>query len=65
MAVNNPYGKHSFYDLDESWYRYLAADRKTRQRMCEEMIETEALVLGVAVVAGIILGIVALCNGWI
>ena len=65
MSVSNPYGKHSFYDLDESWYRYMAADRKTRQRMCEETIEIENIVLGVAVVVGIVFGIVALCKGWI
>lgn len=63
--MGNAYGKHSFYDLDESWYRYMAADRKTRQRMCESMIETENIVLGVGVVIGLVVGIVALCKGWI
>lgn len=63
--ADNSYGKHSFYDLDESWYRYMAADRKTRKQMCEEMLECEALVLGVGAIVGIIVGIVALCKGWI
>ena len=63
--MDNPYGKHSFYDLDESWYRYMAADRKTRKRMCETMLETESMVLGVIVVVGLVFGIIALSKGWI
>lgn len=46
----NAYGKPSLYDLDESWLRYMAADRKERKRMCEEALETEALVLGIALI---------------
>lgn len=64
MAMDeNPYGKHSFYDLDESWYRYLKSDREGRKQMCEECLETEAFVLGVFVVLFIVGGIVALCYG--
>ena len=58
-------GRHSFYDLDDSWYRYMAADRKTRQRMCEEMVEMESIVIGIAVAVLIVVGIVALYKGWI
>ena len=50
----NAYGKPSFYDLDESWYRYLAADRKERKRMCEKVLETEALVLGLVVLGAVL-----------
>lgn len=61
--VNNPYGRHSFYDLDESWYRYMMADREERKKMCQDCIDTEALVLGIAAVLAIVGGIVALCYG--
>ena len=61
--MNNPYGKHSFYDLDESWYRYMKADREERRQMCQDALDCEALVLGVGVVIGIVAGIVALCYG--
>ena len=61
--MNNPYGKHSFYDLDESWYRYMKADREERKQMCQDALDCEVLVLGVGVVIGIVAGIVALCYG--
>ena len=62
---NNAYGRPSFYDLDESWYRYMMADREERKKMCQDCLDTEALVLGFCVVVAIIGGIVALCKGWI
>ena len=61
--MNNPYGKHSFYDLDESWYRYMMADREERKKMCKDCLDTEACVLGIAVVLFIVAGIAALCCG--
>lgn len=61
----SPDGRHSFFDLDPTWYQYLASDRKGRQRMCEQAVEIESIVVCIALIAGIVLGIVALCKGWI
>lgn len=61
--VNNPYGKHSFYDLDESWYRYMMADREERKQMCKDILDADDFVLGIGVVVLVVLGIVALCCG--
>lgn len=61
--VNNAYGRHSFYDLDESWYRYMKADREERKKMCESCIEVEAIVVGIGAVLFVIGGIIALCKG--
>lgn len=63
--VDNAYGRHSFYDLDESWYRYMMADREERKQMCKDCLDTEVLVLGIFAVVAIIGGILALANGWI
>lgn len=60
----NAHGRPSFYDLDESWYRYMKADRKERIKMCEEALNTEALVLGIFAVIGVVLGILGLVRGW-
>ena len=61
----NPYGKHSLDDLDESWYRYLKADREERKAMCEDMQAADGIACAIGFV--IIIGglIVALCKGWI
>ena len=65
MGWNNAYGKPSFYDLDESWYRYMAASRKERKEMCEEVLEMEGLALGILAVLGIGVVILGLIKGWI
>ena len=61
----NPDGTHSFYDLDDTWYRYLKSDRAGRKQMCEDTLAVEGVVYFVGLVA--ILGgiIYALCKGWI
>ena len=64
MGVN-PDRTHSFYDLDDTWHRYLKSDRDGRKQMCEEALEVEGIVyfIGfVAIIAGVIY---ALCKGWI
>ena len=60
---NNAYGKPSFYDLDESWYRYMMADREERKQMCRDCLDTEAFVLGIGVIIFIVSGIAALWYG--
>lgn len=57
--------KFSFYDLDESWYRFMAADRKTRREMCETVWEIDAMLTAVCMIGGVVLAIIALCKGWI
>ena len=59
----NAHGRPSFYDLDESWYRYMKADRKERIKMCEEAWNTEAFVLGIFAVVGVVLAITGLVIG--
>ena len=63
--VENPYGKHSFDDLDESWYRYLKSNKEERKEMCEDALAVEGFVYFVFLVAGVVLAIIALCKGWI
>lgn len=64
MGVN-PDGTHSFHDLDDTWYRYLKADRKERKQMCEDALAIEGIVCFfgfIAIIAGVIY---ALCKGLI
>lgn len=61
----NPDGTHSLYDLDDTWYRYLNANRDERKKMCDDALAAEGIVyfLGfLAVLGGVIY---ALCKGWI
>ena len=63
MSRANPDGTRSFYDLDDTWYRYLKADRKERKQMCEDALAVEA-VIGFMVMVAIAVGlVVALCKG--
>jgi hypothetical protein len=64
MGVN-PDGTHSFHDLDDTWYRYLKADRKERKQMCEEALAIEGIVYFFGFVVVIVGAIYALCKGWI
>ena len=55
----------SFYDLDESWYRYLREDNEGRREQCDDMMEILSIVYGmffILLIGGIIF---ALCKGWI
>lgn len=62
---DNPYGKPSFYDLDESWLEYMKADRKQRIKMIDDTLNTESIVIGVFAIAGVILAIIGLASGWL
>ena len=42
----NAYGSPSFDDLDESWHRYLAADKVERKKMHEDAVTHEAMGCG-------------------
>jgi len=64
MGVN-PDRTHSFYDLDDTWYRYLKADRKERKKMCEQALWVEGFVYFFGLIAVLIGVIYALCKGWI
>lgn len=61
MRENRP----SFYDLDESWYRFIKADRKERKEMCQETLDCMAIVYLVGLIALIGGAIYALCKGWV
>ena len=61
----NPDGTHSFYDLDDSWYRYLKSDREGRKQMCNDVIAAEGCVCAIALVGAIIFLVVAVYRGWI
>jgi hypothetical protein len=65
MRRSNPEGTHSFYDLDDTWYKYLKADKEGRRKMCDEVLEAEAICYGLGMLAVLIGIIVALCKGWI
>lgn len=65
MNIDNPYGKHSFDDLDGTWYRYLKEDSDGRRKMCEDALAAEATVMLLAFVGAIIALIVALVKGWL
>ena len=56
---------YRFYDLDDTWYRYLKADRAERKKMCEDALAAEAIVCFFGMVAIVVFLIVALCKGWI
>ena len=49
MGVN-PDGTHSFFDLDDTWYRYLKADRQERKQMCEDALAVEGVVYFIGLV---------------
>lgn len=46
MRRANPEGTHSLLDFDDTMLKYLKADRKERQRMCDEILEGEGIVYG-------------------
>jgi len=54
-----------FYQLDESWYRYMKADRKERKEMCEDCLDAMAVVALIFFVGIIGFFIYALCEGWL
>ena len=54
-----------FYQLDESWYRYMKADREERKQMCQDNLDAMAVV-ALIFFFGLIGGaIYALCKGWV
>ena len=59
----NAYGKPSLDDLDESWHRYLAADREEQKKMNKDMVTYEAMGCGclVVIVGGALLLGALLC----
>jgi hypothetical protein len=61
----NAYGKPSFGDMDESWYRYMKADHEERNKMCDEVIDAEVVVLSIVAVFAVIGVIIALAKGWV
>ena len=52
-----------FYQLDESWYRYMKADRKERKEMCQDCLDTINIVFGIGLICVVVAGIVILCKG--
>ena len=60
-----PDRRHTMYDLDESWLRYMKADREERKKMCEDFLAADAIAYLVCFVALAIGGVIALCKGWI
>ena len=58
-------GTHSMLDLDDTWLRYMKADRTERKRICQEMLDCEAVACGIAFVGIVGFLIYALCKGWI
>lgn len=60
-----PDRKHSMLELDDTWLRYMKADREERKKMCEDLLVGEAIAYLFGFVALAIGVIVALCKGWI
>ncbi len=54
-----------FYQLDESWYRYMKADRKERKKMCEDNLEVINIVYGIGIICVVFGVILVLCKGWV
>lgn len=65
MNIDNPYGKHSFDDLDGTWHRYLKEDSHGRRKISEDALVAEAIVMALAFVGAIVGLIVALIKGCI
>lgn len=65
ISTMNPDGRHGFYDLDESWYRYMKADREEKREMCEDALVVEGVVCFFGFIGIVGFLIVALCKGWI
>lgn len=64
MGVN-PDGTHSFYDLDDTWYKYLKSNKAQRRQMCEDALAVEGVVFTIGLVGVLGFLVVALCKGWI
>ena len=63
MGRANPDGTFSMLDLDNTWLRYMKADKEERKQMCEEMLAIEGIVFGIGLLV-VFGGIIwALCSG--